>query len=140
MTSMNPGSALLPVLVFEADNAAMDTNGTNLSAAIDTLGWEHATIIVACGTVAGTVALQAQTSDASGGTYADVSGALISLSSADDDSIVYGYLDLSAANRYLKIEATVASLGSSQTSVTIVFSNAQYIGDGGPTFAPDFDV
>lgn len=143
MTAFNPGSNCLPVLIFNADDAGMDTNGANLSPAIDTLGFSHLIIVASHGTMnsSGVVILQVQDCATSGGSYADISGAVMTATQGvDDDSVQYGYVDLSATDRYIKVEATVSDLGSSESSVVGVLCNPQYVGDGGPTFAPEFDV
>jgi predicted dinucleotide-utilizing enzyme len=111
------------VQVHEPESRSADV----LSAAIDTQGFEYALLIVSCGTLAdtATLAVQVSTATASGGSYSDVSGALVSIDgSADDDSIFAGQIRLDGAERYLKVNGDYTGSGSVVYSTTVVLLNA----------------
>lgn len=101
------------------DNAAFTT------AAIDTAGFAYATIVVHFGAMdIAMAALKLQQCDTSGGSYADISGAVggtdFTLPAAtDDNKFVVFYVDLRGKKRYLDLVATGGD-GSAGTYFTAV--------------------
>ena len=99
--------------------AAIVDNNSVTPTVIDATGYDYCTIVCHLGaTDIAMTALKVQTSDASGGTYADLSGAtfdggtdseggtLALPSATDDGQICVFQLDLQGVNRYLKVIAT----------------------------------
>ncbi len=79
-------------------------------AAIDCLGFREAKVVLAVATVAGTsptLDVKVQSSDASGGTYADISGAAFTqVTTANDEKVFVGRIHLQPQQRWLKVVAT----------------------------------
>jgi hypothetical protein len=107
-----------PIAFAEAivDNASVTTT------AVDTQGWNFATIVVRLGTTdIALTALKVQESDASGSGFADIDGAdfdgdtdiegsAASLPAAtDDDKFFIVHIDLRGRKRYLDLVATVGN-------------------------------
>ncbi len=129
------GSNVLPVLAFAADDLASSDN----SVAIDTQPFTQAMIVTNTATLAGTLSLQVEQSDDGSTGWTEVTDAEITVAA---DGVQYGYLELHSVGRYIRIAATAAGGGSATTTVEVVLSNPKYVGasEGGPTFAPEFDV
>lgn len=85
--------------------------GTVTGAAVDTLGFDEAMMVLDCGvfTATGDVTAKVTECDTSGGTYTDVTGATTTNKVQAADELPYvGNLNLAKRKRYLKIVLTVA--------------------------------
>jgi thiamine monophosphate kinase len=108
------------------DNASYTTNE------IDTIGYDHCTILVSLGaTDIAMAALKVQESDVSGSGFADITGATFasSLPSATDDNKIFAfYIDLRGRKRYLDMVATAGD-GTAGTfaSAVAVLSRANQL-------------
>lgn len=110
----------------DPDSHAAATDIATLDSAQDTLGWRYAVVMVNIGDSAGTWAIQVEASATSGGTYADVTGALLSVGLTDDNTRMVGVIDLhgSAANlaRYLQLSGSSAT-GAIDLGVSLILVN-----------------
>lgn len=94
---------------------------------IDTLGWRYLVTVVNVGDSAGTWLLQLESSDATGGTYVDVTGALFTVGLTSDDTRLVGVVDLqgSAAgmNRWYQFAAADALVAAIDMGITAILVN-----------------
>lgn len=101
---------LKAVCGIRADN---HSTGTVISpAAIDTLGYHHALVVVNSGLngSSGTAAITVTECDTVGGTYTPVTGAAFTtITEALDNNVYVGYLNLRPRKRYLKISAVIGT-------------------------------
>ncbi len=126
MTQHDPKNWLRFIQWVDPDAHASGVDIADVDTPIDTIGWRYAVVMVNVGDSAGTWAIQVEASATSGGTYADVTGALISVSLTDDDARYLGVIDLhgAAANlaRFLQLNGTSAT-GIIDLGVNIVLVN-----------------
>jgi hypothetical protein len=111
------------------------TAGTETGAAIDTLGYHQALIVVSAGDVGTSLDVKITECETSSGSYTDVTGAAITqILAAADNVVAVGRINLNGTERYLKVSAT--NVGGADYGVAVIMS-PMYTGDGS-TF--DFEV
>jgi hypothetical protein len=105
---------------FVGNTPASTSSGANAGTAVDTLlaGQQpvdgRMALIGMCGATTGTVAFQVSESDTSGGSYTDITGALLSFSATADDTVQQ--ISFTRTKRWLKVTQTNGAnttLGSS---------------------------
>lgn len=125
--------------VVQALKAFLWTVTTNLSAAIDTLGFKEVLVIVNAGTVgsSGTVDITVTESDATGGTYTLITGATFTqITAANDDAVYVGRIRMTPTRkRFLKISAIVGTAACT-FGVVAVLGEAE----AEPAQTPVFDI
>jgi hypothetical protein len=100
--------------------------GTVNGAAIDTLGFNRALIIVNSGTneATGTLDVKVQHCATSGGTYADITDAVFTqITTANDNTIYVGEVKIGAVNsvnRYIRVVAVIGTASGDSGSVVIL--------------------
>ena len=107
--SLSDVAAFYAVQTQKADNWS---TGTDNSSAIDTAGYHQAMVVFNAGTVgsSGTVDVKVQESDASGGTYTDVSGAAFTqVTASNDDATYVGRVNLNGTKRFIRVVLTVGT-------------------------------
>jgi hypothetical protein len=103
----------------------LKNNAAFSATATDTQGYDYVTVLVALGAtdIATTGALKVQHCDTSGGTYADVTGAVFSaaFSSTDDNKLYAIFMDRATTGlkRYIKISGTAGN-GSTGTNLCTI--------------------
>ena len=88
-------------------------------------------IVFNAGTVgsSGTVDVKVQESDASGGSYTDVTGAAFTqVTASNDDATYVGRINLNGTKRFLKVVMTVGT-AACDAGTSVIMSPA-YTGDG----------
>lgn len=122
------------VIKVVGGNASHDLSmgvATNVSAAIDTLGFTEALIVLYAGTCSatGTLDVTVTECDTSGGTYAAITGAAFTQITASNDVAqpYHGRISLVGRERYLKISSVVGTDVAEAAIVVIL---------GGPVEAP----
>lgn len=106
--------------------AAQVPAAAQVTAGIDTLGYDHVAFLLTTGTMAAgaTLAVKIQESDTSGGTYADVDGAVFTgLVDTDDDVARFGEVWTRRTKRWLRVHWTSA-VGNVGFNVTALLHNA----------------
>ena len=114
---------------------------TQTSSAIDCQGYEFLKMVVLCGALADTATMVVKIQDCatSGGVYADVTGATLTLTTASDDSSVQiGILRLHGKNRYIKVVGTYGGSSTALFGVSVELSNPDY--SQALVQTPDFEV
>lgn len=128
---------IVPVVVPESVSAA----GTPTSLIVDCKGWKWAVVHLQTGTVAATAdgTYTVQMGAASNGSdAADVTGAAFTVEAADDDTRFAGLIDLHRQPRYLKIDGTSGTGGTTLMAANVTLygcaNTAEYIdaSSGGP--------
>ncbi len=113
---------------IDPDAHASGVDAADVDTPIDTLGFRYAVVVVNVGDSAGTWALQVEASATSAGTYADVTGALLTVGLTSDDTRLIGVIDLhgaamaAGASRFLQL-AGVSATGAIDCGVTIILMN-----------------
>ena len=78
--------------------------------AIDTIGFRYALVTVNVGAIAAVWTIQVEASATSGGTYANITGAVFALVATSDDTRFIGIIDLDGSllnkNRFLQLNGT----------------------------------
>ena len=100
---------------------------TNLSAAVDTVGFNELLLIVNVGTstATGSMVVTLQDSAATGGTYADVTGtAMTAVTTANDDNQYIGRVNLRGVKRFVKVEM-VNTTDACEASTTVMLSHPE---------------
>jgi hypothetical protein len=111
------------------------TAGTEVGAAIDTLGYHQALVVVSAGDVVTSLDVKVTECETSGGSYTDVSGAAVTqILAAADNVVAVGRINLTGTERYLKISAT--NVGGADYGVAVLLT-PYYTGDGSTM---DFEV
>lgn len=126
--SLSDVAAFYAVQTQKADNWS---TGTDNSSAIDTAGYHQAMVVFNAGTVgsSGTVDVKVQESDASGGTYTDVSGAAFTqVTASNDDTTYVGRVNLNGTKRFIRVVLTVGT-AACDAGASVIMSPA-YTGDG----------
>ena len=124
--------------VSPASHNAVDI--ATVDSEIDTIGWRYALVLVHCGTLAAAWTIQVEAAAATGGTFADITGAVFAIAATDDDTTQIGVIDLQGGavnlNRFLQLNGTGAA-GANLLGVTVILcvakDTAEYIayGSGG---------
>ncbi len=113
---------------IDPDAHAAAVDAADVDTPIDTIGWRYAVMIVNVGDSAGTWPLQVEASATSGGTYADVAGALITVGLTSDDTRLIGVIDLHGAamvenaSRFLQLNGVIAT-AAIDCGVTLLLMN-----------------
>lgn len=127
--SLSDVAAFKAVLSHKADSYSA---GTSLSAAaIDTKGFHQALIVYNAGTSAGsaTTDITVTAAKTSGGTYAAVTGGVFAqVTTANDEAVYVGRVNLDGTNRFLKLSAVQAT-AAAEFSVSVILT-PYYTGDG----------
>lgn len=127
--SLSDVAAFKAVLSHKADSYSA---GTSLSAAaIDTKGYHQALIVYNAGTSSGggTTDITVTAATTSGGTYSAITGAVFSqVTTANDEAVYVGRVNLDATDRFLKLSAVQAS-AAAEFSVSVILT-PYYTGDG----------
>lgn len=139
----SPSTRVKIALQIDPDNYD-NTTGTITSAAVDTLGFSHAMLILLVGDMVSgaTLDVKLRSSSASAGTYADVTGAALAqqVDATDDNTVSAGVVRLHGENRYLKVVSTQATDGSDLVDwgAVLLLFNPDKDSDVDTTY--DFDV
>jgi len=126
--SLSDVAAFKAELSHKADSYAP---GTHLSAAIDTAGFHQALIVYNAGTstATGTTDITVTAATASGGSYSAVTGAVFDqVTTANDEAVYVGRVNLTGTDRYLKVSA-VQGTAAAEFAVTVILT-PYYTGDG----------
>lgn len=113
---------------FVGGNASDDLSpaaGTQVSSAIDTLGFNDAVIAVYVGTQSGgsTADITVTECDTSGGTYTAITGAVFAqITSANDLTVHQGRISLNGRKRYLKI-SNVVGTATAELAILVALCN-----------------
>jgi hypothetical protein len=85
------------------------------SAAVDLSGYQEAMIVLSCGTTAstGTLDVKVQSSATTGGTYADITGAVFTqVTPSNDDAVYVARIRVAPSKPFIKVVATAATAAS----------------------------
>jgi len=118
--------------------AAGSAAGTINGPAIDTAGYNEATVVLALGNATGTLDCKVQDSADGSTGWVDLAGAAFAQKTASDDNTVsIGMVkcDGNLARRYLRIVTTVQATFVADHGVTVLLSNRQYHPDQTPGFS-----
>lgn len=112
---------------FVGGNASDDVTlgtGTQVSSAIDTLGYREAIFVLYAGTLStGTTDVTITECDTSGGSYAAITGAAFTqVTSSNDNALYVGRINLDGRKRYLKVSAVIAT-AASEHAVVVALAN-----------------
>ena len=117
-------------MILAAGAGASEIAASEVSAGMDTLGYEDAILIISTNTLAsgyvGTVTVQDSDDNAVSDAYALVTGATITLADTDDDLVKYAKVRLNVAGSGIKrwIRCTLAiATAAGPTSVTLIAYN-----------------
>lgn len=116
-------------------------SSTQTSAAIDVRGYEYAKIVVLCGALAdtATLAVKVQDGETSGGSFTDITGASMTITtSADDSSVQIGIVRLHGKERFLKVVGTYGGSSTVLYGVSIELYGPDY--QKSLVQTPDFEV
>lgn len=120
MSIMSPENTLQPIVQhLPASQAA----STVLGDAIDAIGADFATVILMAGVTAtsGTLDVTVESSIATGGTYAAITGAAFAQVTPSNDNAIYvGRIRLHGKERFLKVSAVTAVAASIFSTVVIL--------------------
>lgn len=114
---------------------------TQTSSAIDTQGYEYVKIVALCGVLADTATLVVKVQDCatSGGSYVDITGATMTVTtSADDASVQIGIVRLHGKNRYIKVVGTYGGSSAVIYGVSVELYQPDY--SAALVQTPDFEV
>jgi hypothetical protein len=115
MTSSTPATSVLETWVVKPD---AHTVATDTSAALDVTGCDYVTFHIHVGTLgaSGTIDLKVQSSATSGGSYADITGALITqITTADTSARIQ--VNLKGEHDFLK---TVMVVGTAASDIAVL--------------------
>lgn len=125
---MNLCHEMVKVVGGNASHDLSQGTGTNLSAAIDTLGFNEALVILYPGIFAATSTLDVTVTecDTSGGTYAAITGAVFAqlIDSTDASQPYVGRIHLKGRKRYLKISSVVGT-AAGDSAIVVVLGDPQ---------------
>jgi hypothetical protein len=127
--SLSDVAAFKAELSHKADSYAA---GTHLSGAIDTAGYHQALVVYNAGTTAGagTTDITVEAATTSGGSYTAVSGAAFAqVTTANDEAVYVGRVNLTGTDRYLKVKAVQGGGAAAEFAVTMILT-PYYSGDG----------
>ena len=125
MPQYNPQSILKWAPSLVVDGASALANGTS----VDTLGFEYAVIPLQFGALADTAVLtvKVQESDVSGSGFADVTGAVYTVTEASDDGTIKPMeVRLHGRKRYLRVVTTYGGTGTYTLTAPVGLMHPQY--------------
>lgn len=100
---------------------------------LDTKGWRWLHVAVNLGTVGASAngTINVQSSATSGSGFATISGATFTVAPTDDDTVLHGVIDLEQMSRYIKLDTTTGTGGTTDMGVVGVLygcaNTAEYI-------------
>ena len=128
-TDFTSAGRVVQLLEPDQHGAASSPTGVEL----DTKGWRWLHVAVNLGTVSATAdgTINVQSSDTSGSGFATISGATFTVADTDDDTVLHGVIDLEQQSRYIKLDTTTGSGGTTDMGVVGVLygcaNTAEYI-------------
>jgi len=125
MTLHDPTKLFERHLVFAPDAVAAAAD-VDLTTDIDLRGVRYVYMMASMGDGDTAVAIQAKTSSSDGGTYANVTGGLISLAATDDNKGEAVLFEANPEDRYLQINVTGTSGTSSDVAIEVLLFGHAY--------------
>ncbi len=124
MVQHSPQQFMKVIQWIDPDAHAIAVDAADVDSEIDTIGFRYALFIVNVGDSAGTWTLQVEASPTTGGTFANVTGAVFSILVATDDVRLIGVLDLQGStlnkNRFIQLAANTIATGAIDLGMTVI--------------------